>query len=565
MGTARRHWAFTVAPLAVGALLLSACGGGAGQGGGSNVQVREMTGNDINPQPADQLKDGGNLNLPLVQWPQQWNYNQVQGVGVDLALVSRALIPEVFLSEADGTVRPNPDVLTEWKLLSTEPQVIQFTINPKARWSDGTPITYQDFVATWKARNGTDTAYQPASTAGWQDVSSVERGADDRDVRITFAKVYAEWQGLLQFLYPASHYATPEQFNEDWVGQLPVTAGPFKVKSMDNTAKVLVLERDPNWWGEKPKLDTITFKTVPASAQPQAFQAGDIDAVDIGPDVATFQTIQQVPNAVIRKALAPDWRVLNFSARPGTPLADVAVRTALFKGIDRTALGKAVLGPIVPDVRPLNNHIFVEGQKGYQDNGAPYDFDPQQAQAELDAAGWKLAEGNPIRAKDGTPLRITLTIPSGIPTSSNEAQIFQQQLKNIGVDLQISTVDLNAWQTQYLQTGNFELLNMAWEGTPFPISSVTSIYTFDPGNVNQNYGRIPDTTGINELFRQANEELDEAKRIELANKIDQAAWQEGFSLPLYQRPDAWGVRKDLANYGAFGFAEVDFTKVGFTR
>jgi len=560
----RRRWVGPVVSVVVGALVLGACAGG-GPSGGGNAQVRQMSGADIDAQPVDSLKDGGNVNLPLQQWPTQWNFTQVDGTSVDLYLVGHAISFEPFLRQPDGTVQLNTNFLTSAQLVSTSPQVVEYKINPKAKWSDGTPITWRDFAADWQAQNGRNSAYEPANTAGWEDIDSVARGTDDQDVLVHFASPFSEWKGLTDFIYPASHFSTPDEFNKDWVGQIPVTTGPYRVKQIDNTGKVLVLERDPNWWGPKPKLDTITFRQVSASAQPQAFASGALDAVDIGPDVATFQTIQQDPTADIRKALAPNWRVLNFNAKPGTPLADPAVRVAVMKGIDRVALGKAAVGPIVPDVRPLNNRIYVEGQKYYQDNGAAYNFDPAAAGKELDADGWTLPAGSLVRQKDGKPLAISLMYPSGVPVSANEAQVIQQQLAAVGVQVTFNAVDLNAWQTQYLQSGNFEMQNMAWESTLFPISSSNGIYTYDPDNIGQNYGRIPDTEGIADLFKKASAEFDDTKRAQIGNEIDQALWKEGFSLPLYQRPDAWGVKKGLANFGAFGFGAVDFTLVGWQR
>ncbi len=51
----------------------------------------------------------------------------------------------------------------------------------------------------------------------------------------------------------------------------------------------------------------------------------------------------------------------------------------------------------------------------------------------------------------------------------------------------------------------------------------------------------------------------------MANQVDQMIWQEGFSLPLFQSPGNIAVRSDLANFGAFGLADVDYTAIGFIR
>jgi peptide/nickel transport system substrate-binding protein len=552
-----------IVPIAAVALVLSACSGGGADNGGQNVQVREEGKNDINPLSADKVKDGGTFDVALSGVIEQYNFLHVQGVAVDLDDVLKAVMPRVMNPQADGTTVDDENYVTS-KLASTDPQVIEFTINPKAHWSDGTAITWKDFEANWNAQNGKNTAFEAASTAGWEDITSVEKGADDRQVKLTFGKKFAEWRGLTDYLYPASQIDTPEKFNKGMVGKLPVTGGPFKIKTIDDTAKTVTLERDDTWWGDKPKLESIVYHVISADASGQAFQSGTLDAVNIGPSVATFQTVSTLPDSIVRKALARNWRVVNFGARKGSPLEDPKVRTAVFRGLDRTTIAKAAVGTIVPDVRPLGNHIFVEGQKGYVDNGAEYAYNKEQAAKELDAAGWKLDSATNVRAKDGKSFELQWIIPAGVKTSADEAQLAQKQLGEIGVKINIQTVDLDAWQNDYLTVGNFDLLNMSWFGTAFPVSSSTSIYTYFPDKSQQNYGRVPDTEGINDLFAKAAVELDDAKRTELGNQIDKAIWKEGFSMPLYQRPDAIGVKKNVANYGAFGFAKPDWTKVGFT-
>jgi peptide/nickel transport system substrate-binding protein len=539
--------------------VLSACGGGGSSG--QNAQSKQFGVNDINPQPAEAVKQGGTLNLAIAAPIENYNYNQVNGIAKDLHDVILPILPWIFPYNPDSTVSLNKDYVESADVTSTSPQVITYRINPRARWSDGTPITWKDFEANWRTSNGTP-GYQPASTTGYQDIGSVERGANDQEVKVTFKTPFGEWKSLFSPLYPASTYGSPDDFNKGWVGRIPVTSGPFRVKSIDSTAKTVIEEADPNWWGAKPKLDTIVFHPIAPDQQAQAFANGGIDAVDIGPSVAIFQQVQQVPGAKIHKALAPDWRVLNFNGAPTSILSDPKLRTAIFKGINREVIAKALVGPIIPDAHPLQNHIYVEGQHGFTDDGGAYAYNKDEAARELDALGWKL--NGDTREKDGRKLEIRFVVAAGVRVQQDEAQLVQKQLAEIGVKVNIQTVDLAAWQTQYVNAGNFDVQNLSWIGTPFPISGSTPIYTFDPNSVNENFGRVPDTAGVNDLYRQANAELDDAKRIDLGNKIDQAIWQEGHSLPLYQRPNAVGTKTSLANYGAFGFGMPDWTKVGFT-
>ncbi|MGH3821009.1 MAG: hypothetical protein ACRDRE_25365, partial [Pseudonocardiaceae bacterium] len=69
---------------------------------------------------------------------------------------------------------------------------------------------------------------------------------------------------------------------------------------------------------------------------------------------------------------------------------------------------------------------------------------------------------------------------------------------------------------------------------------------------------------INNLFEKASSEFDPARKIALANQIDQEIWNTGHSLLLYQRPDVYGVRTGIANIGAFGISDPIYTDIGFT-
>ncbi|MGH3977094.1 MAG: ABC transporter substrate-binding protein, partial [Pseudonocardiaceae bacterium] len=288
----------------------------------------------------------------------------------------------------------------------------------------------------------------------------------------------------------------------------------------------------------------------------------EADFVDVGPDINFFARAQSTAGVTVRKALAPNYRHITFNGRPGNILADQQLRSAIQKGINRQAITDAQIGRIVPGVTPLGNHIYVQGQQGSQDNSQLITYDPAEASRMLDALGWT-REGQGIRRKDGRELVIRDVIPTQTPTSEQESRQVQQFLAEIGVKVDITQVPLPDFFSKHLIPGNFDITHFSWIGVPFPVTEKNSIYG-TRGDTQQNFGGIGNDT-INNLFGQAASEFDPARKIELANQIDQEIWKTGHSLTLYQRPDVIAVRDGIANFGAFGFAGPVYTDIGFTQ
>ncbi|MDQ3151571.1 MAG: ABC transporter family substrate-binding protein [Actinomycetota bacterium] len=544
-------------------MALTACGGGGGGGdGGGGTDAGEVGVNDINPMAAGQLGVGGDFRWPLSSMPPNFNRLHLDGSEADNRDVMSGLMPGVYDGLPDGTVEIDPAYAESAELTSEDPQVVTYTINPDATWSDGTAITWEDFQAQWQALNGSNEAFLVSSKTGYEDIGSVERGEDDKQVVVTFATKFSDWQALFSPLYPKSTNTNPEVFNTGWVEGMPVTAGPFKLANIDRTANTITVVRDENWWGEAPKLDRIIYRAIPVDAQIDALANNEVDFIDVGPDLNAFTRAQTLQSVTVRTALAPDYRHITFNGAPGSILADQQLRIAIMKGIDRQIIGEALIGQLRPDVRPLGNHIYVEGLEGFQDNDEIVSYDPEEAGRLLDELGWT-RQGDGIRMKDGQPLRIRDIIPTNVATSDQESRVVQQQLRAIGVEVNIETVPLDNFFEQFIRPGDFDITHFSWLGTPFPASSSSSIYGLGPDS-EQNYGRIG-SDRINELFAQASAELDPQRKIELANEADREIWAVGHSLLLYQRPNVVAVRNNVANFGAFGFASAKYREIGFTN
>jgi peptide/nickel transport system substrate-binding protein len=561
-----RRGAGLVALAATAALVLSACGGGGGTSTGAAGDVTggepPAAGNDINPVPRDQVRDGGDFFWTISSLPPQFNYNQLDGTERNNNDVISAIVPRIMKGDPQSVYQPDPNYLESVELTSESPQVVTYRLNPNAKWNSGRPIDWTDFEAQWKALNGSNPEYVVSGTTGYDVIQSVAQGATPQEVVVTYSSPFADWKGNFLPLYPRETNADPTVFNEGWVGQIPDGAGPFKLESIDPTAKRITVVRNEKWWGEPAKLDRIIYVALDAAAAPEAFANGSVSFLDIGPSVSSFQRAQQVPDVDIRTANGPNYRHITFNGAPGSILEDPALRVAIMKGIDRNVLTQSQIGPIVPDAKPLGNHLYVEGQAGYQDNSGVVAFDPEKAKAELDALGWTL-QGN-VRAKDGKQLVIRDVIPTGTPVSDAESKIVQQQLAAIGVQVNIEAVPSDNFFEQFVNVGNFDITHFSWLGTPSPISSSSGIYRLTPDSVDQNYGRIGNQK-INDLLVQANAELDPARQAEIVNEIDRELWNIGHSLLTYQRPDAFAVKNNVVNFGAKGFAEYDYTLIGFAK
>lgn len=542
------------------ALLLVSCSGSGGNG--ANAPTPPLGVIDIGAVPAAQLRDGGTFRWTIDYIPPNFNYNQVDGSDRNNLEVISSVVPLPFLAQPDGTMTANPNYLTSAEVTSTDPQVLTYTLREEATWSDGTPITWQDFRAQWQALTGNDKAFQIAGNNGYTDIASVQRGSTDKQVVVTFARPFSDWQSLFVPLYPASTNSNPAVFNTGWTQGLPLTAGPFKVEQIDRTANTITVVRDEKWWGPKPRLERIIFRGLPTVAQFDAVANNEVDFVDIGPDLNAFTRAQSAPGVVVRKALAPNFRHITFNGRPGTILADQQLRIAIQKAINRQAITKAQIGLIVPGARPLDNHIYVQGDPGYQDNSQVVAYDPAEASRMLDALGWT-REGQDTRRKDGRELVIRNVIPTQTAVSEQEARQVQQFLAAIGVKVDITPVPLSDFFSKNIIPGNFDITHFSWIATPFPVSTKGSIYG-TRGDTQQNYGGVGNDT-INNLFSQAAREFNPAAKITLANQIDREIWGSGHSLLLYQRPDVRAVRTGVANFGAFGIADPIYTDIGFIQ
>jgi peptide/nickel transport system substrate-binding protein len=129
---------------------------------------------DWDAAAAGDVQDGGTLNLAVGALPANYNNSQIDGNDVDTNTLSPTSGGRCG-SRPTAPSEVNPDYASSVELVSEDPQVVEIKLNPKAVWEDGTPITVADYVATWKALNGSNADYQVVSTTGWDQIDPSSR------------------------------------------------------------------------------------------------------------------------------------------------------------------------------------------------------------------------------------------------------------------------------------------------------------------------------------------------------------------------------------------------------
>ncbi len=514
------------------------------------------------------VADGGTLTLAVDQMPDNWNTLQVDGNVKAGGEIMDPTLGGPVRTTVDGGWEVNPDYATEVKLTSEDPQVVEVKLNPDAVWEDGTPITYKDYDATIKANNGSNPDYQIVGDNVFKDVESVTRDDTDFNFQITFKNKNADWPSILgsstagmatAAVLPAAVASDVTAFNEGYKTKPLPSSGPFKVGTVDAAGQVITLVPNDKWWGQKPKLEKIIMKVVSRDALAQAYANKELDAFSIGTNKNNYDTAKKRTDGAIQQSGGLTWNHVTLNGSKG-PLADVKVRQAVGRAIDRDTISASRLSPIGAPVASQNNYIFMPGQKGYEDNATDViGYDTAKSEELLQEAGYtKGSDG--VMAKDGAKLEITYTLDANNPVSEQIFKQLQANLKAVGITLTNDTVPADKFFSDYVLKSNFEMTGFAWSGTAYPIASTESI--FYPVDAGQNFSGLTDEK-LGDMWAKANAELDPEKRLELANEIDKAIFAYTPAIPLTPTPNTLGVKTGLVNYGAAQFQSIDWTAVGF--
>ncbi|CAH2031069.1 peptide-binding protein [Trichlorobacter ammonificans] len=350
----------------------------------------------------------------------------------------------VLVGDLAESFRVAPDGLT-----------IIFKLRRNVKWHDGAPFTARDVLYTYRViiDPKTPTAY----SEDFRQVAAVT-APDTHTVVVRYARPYAPALASWGVGMLPAHLLEGQDITKSPLARKPVGTGPFRFKEWVAGQKI-VLEANPDYFEGRPYLDRLVYRLIPdTSTMYMELKAGGVDMMGLTPVQYARQTDNERFRKQFNKYRYPSNGYLYLGYNLRHPLfKDRRVRRAMTAAINKEELIQGVLfgmgqkahGPMIP------------GRWAYNPGVRDIPHDPRYARSLLAEAGW-LPGSDGMLQKDGKPLRFTILTNQGNQQRLMTAQIIQQRLRQVGVDVRIRVVEWAAFLKEFIDKGNFEVVLLAW-------------------------------------------------------------------------------------------------------
>jgi peptide/nickel transport system substrate-binding protein len=363
----------------------------------------------------------------------------------------------------DKDLQPTAGLAKSWEI-SPDGKVYTFHIDPKATFDDGTPVKASDVL--WSLKKIVDPATESVQLSAHFDKVDLANSKviDDSTIAIAFKEALAPQLSFFNdLLVVPEHVYSQGNFKTDYNFKA-VGSGPYKlVRRIAN--KEILLEKRADFRGTKPHIQQILFKPVNDDATAwNAVVHGDIDETIISSDIWIAERNRPDLQRLLEfhKFYGLTYNYIPWNLKDPL-LQDKRLRRALAMGVDLRAIienlyhgtARAVIGHFTPDMWAYNPEV------------EPIHYDLAEAQRVLRSLGWLDTDGDGILDKNGKPLKIEMLVVAGSAASTPFAQLYQSDLKKIGVQLVITPLDGTAMIKRIL-AGNYQAGYLSWELDPDP-------------------------------------------------------------------------------------------------
>ena len=523
------------------------CGGGEKDGAesaGSSGRTDRAGASESRPVP------GGRLVIGMQQEPEILN-EAVNSMVADVYVCS--LIFSKFVKFNDR-LELVPDLIEEIPSvdnggISADYLTYTYHIRRNARWHDGVPVTSYDAKFSYEVMVHPEINVE--TRQGWDIIDRVDT-PDSHTVVFHLREVYANFAG--DCFYDESvlprHLlvgALGPDFQKADFHRHPVGSGPFVFKEWV-PASHIVVRANREYYGSGPYLDEVVIVFIPdANSLVLRLQTGEISGVDNAP-TTLLGAIGAVPQTRLYRNAALFNEHLDFNCE-GPILRDRLVRRALALATDRAEISEKIYGgvwqPAYGDDYPQSPYYTASVETLNA-------FNPAQAEEMLKRAGWIDRDGDGIREKAGTPLKLTISTMAGNVNRERTELVLKEQYRRIGVDLAIKNHHFSELYASFdegglLRRGTYEIALYAVLMPPDPSTKDGSYSAECIPPKGQNFTRIRDGR-LTQLLKAGNRivSFDERKRI--YDEVAVVLAEEAPVVPLLWVTQLDCMPKELRNY-----------------
>ena len=466
--------------------------------------------------------------------------------GVPESNINRDLFEGLLISDVDG--KPSPGVAEKWE--NKDFKVWTFHLRKDAKWSDGTPVTAQDFVYSWQRLANPNTASPYASYLQYGHIVNIDdiiagkkpitdlgvKALDDHTFEVTLSEPVPYFYKLLvhSSVSPVPRAAV-EKFGEKWTQPANiVTNGAYKLKDWVVNERI-VLERNTNYWDNaKTVINQVTYLPISSEVTDvNRYRSGEIDMTYNNMPIELFQKLKkEIPNEVhVDPYLCTYYYEINNQK---APFNDVRVRTALKLALDRD--------------------IIVNKVKNQGDLPA-YSFTPPYTDgAKLVEPEWfkwsqekRNEEAKKLLAEAGYTAEKPLTFDLLYNTSDLHKKLAIAAAsiwkKNLGANVKLENQE---WKT-FLDTrhqGNYDVSRAGWCADYNEPTSFLNMVLSDSSNNTVHYK----SPAFDKLIADTLKVTDEAQRSELYSKAEQQLDKDSAIVPVYYYVNARLVKPWVGGY-----------------
>lgn len=442
------------------------------------------------------------------------------------------------LARRDSTLSGyQPDLAESWELRADSTLILN--LRNDVRWHDGTPVTADDVVFTIERQKDPLTAAPRMA-----DVTAVESvSAPDSvtvEVRLNHTGPYAV-NALLEVVPIPRHIladVAPEEMRRHPFSRDPVGNGFYRFARWE-AGQQLILEANPDRPEGRAAIDRIVMRFIPdMNASMTELLSGQGDLLRLPPDQRERVEVAADVEMYTAPRVRPAWIAWNVDREP---VNDPRVRRAIMMAIDREQLARGLFGDVgEPAPSPIPAKLWE-----HSEDVTPISFDPEAARSLLEQAGWRDANGDGIRERNGQPLRVEIDY---FPTEQWRQDVLvaiQSMVRQVGVELAPRAFERTTW-VERLRNRNFQGSLWGWGWGPGVVGPNAEMVfhsrSIPPAGANFAGYSNP---RVDELLDSVQVVRDTARARTIWHELEQTLIDDAAYAPLYLDPELFGVNSRI--------------------